>query len=132
MRTFRFFTESLILNWFFFFPQTNQKIFTGNNFYFKEYRESLNVWMIATQQAGWLSISEKNAYTFTVMQSSHTPVKVVGFSCCNFSFCFMISNFKTAWITLEYSGHWIQEMEHFMVLRLVNQYFNTTLGWTSM
>lgn len=132
MRTFRFFTESLILNWFFFFPQTNQKIFTGNNFYFKEYRESLNVWMIATQQAGWLSISEKNAYTFTVMQSSHTPVKVVGFSCCNFSFCFMISNFKTAWITSEYSGHWIQEMEHFMVLRLVNQYFNTTLGWTSM
>lgn len=132
MRTFRFFTESLILNWFFFFPQTNQKIFTGNNFYFKEYRESLNVWMIATQQAGWLSISEKNAYTFIVMQSSHTPVKVVGFSCCNFSFCFMISNFKTAWITLEYSGHWIQEMEHFMVLRLVNQYFNTTLGWTSM
>lgn len=61
--------------------------------------------MIVIQLVELLSISEKNAYTLTVMQSSHTPVKVVGFSCCNFSFCFMISNFKTAWITLEYSGH---------------------------
>lgn len=49
----------------------------------------------------------------------------------NYSFI-MVSNFRTAWITLESNGIWIQEMEHFMVLRSVTQHFNITLGGTEM
>lgn len=50
----------------------------------------------------------------------------------NYSPILMISNFKTAWITLESNGVWIREMEHFTVLRLVTQHFDITLGWTEM
>lgn len=50
----------------------------------------------------------------------------------NYSLIIMISNFRTAWMTLESNGVWIQEMEHFMVLRLVTQHFSVTLGWTEM
>lgn len=71
-----------------------------------------------------LCISKPNTLTY----SNKRP-------CCtflNYSLIFIISNFKTAWITLESSGIWIQEMERFMVLRLVSQHFNTALGWTRM
>lgn len=64
-------------------------------------------------------ISKANALTSSNERSFCTSF--------NYSLIIMISNFKTAWITLESNGVWIQEMEHFMVLRSVTQHFNITL-----
>lgn len=126
MRTFWFllsplsWTDLIFINLFFWLITT---VVQGTTHFKIIYHKRLNVWTIGVMlPVDSLCISKANALTCNNERHCYTFF--------NYSLIFMFSNFKTAWITLESDGIWIQEMEHFMVLRLVNQHFNTALGWT--
>lgn len=90
--------------------------------YSKIYSKWLNAWTIGLKLSfDSFYISKANALTYSNERPCCTSLRYfLGF--------FVISNFRTAWITLESNGIWIQEMGHFMALRLVNKHGNTGLG----